>query len=81
MNEHAEIDGTRQTSMLMIPTEEGEISFIKALNSEKITSWQHFEYVLSFILENRFLRIYQQYLQSRSKHSLPVANEALVLHA
>mmetsp|Transcript_21068 Transcript_21068/g.32638 ORF Transcript_21068/g.32638 Transcript_21068/m.32638 type:complete len:99 (-) Transcript_21068:1057-1353(-) len=53
--------------MLMIPSEEGENALIRAIDSEKIENWEQFEYVLSFILENRFLRIYQQFLQSQYK--------------
>lgn len=44
-------------------TEEAELSFIKAIDETKIQNWQHFEYLLSFILENRFLRIYDAYIK------------------
>lgn len=51
--------------MLMLPTEQVELSFIRAIDQQKIESWQHFEYLLSFILENRLLRIYQAYYATR----------------
>jgi len=44
--------------MLMISTEEGEAAFMRALDHTKIENWEHFEYLLSFIIENRLLRIY-----------------------
>lgn len=49
---------------LMISTEEDELSFIRAIDGEKIQDWHHFEYLLSFILENRLLRIYQAYINT-----------------
>lgn len=51
----------------MIASEKGEQVLIKALEDEKIQTWEHFEYILSFIVENRFLRIYQAYLESKYK--------------
>jgi len=44
--------------MMMLGSEQDEQTFINALDHSLIKSWEHFEYVLSFILENRFLRIY-----------------------
>ena len=48
--------------MLMLSGEKEEQMFINALDPKKVKSWDHFEYVLTFIVENRFLRIYQAYL-------------------
>jgi hypothetical protein len=48
--------------MLFIDSEEAELSFIKAIDEAKIQSWLHFEYLLSFILENRFLRIFDAFI-------------------
>ena len=53
--------------MLMIHTEEGEAAFMRALDHTKIENWEHFEYLLSFIIENRLLRIYQAHLQSQQQ--------------
>jgi hypothetical protein len=58
------VQGNGDLHMLMIPTEQGEQEFIRSIDHSKIESWQHFEYLLSFIIENRFLRIYQAHLQS-----------------
>ena len=57
-------DHSGKESMLILGSEDAEQSFVKAINDEKIKSWQQFEYVLSFIIENRFFRIYQAYLQN-----------------
>ena len=51
--------------MLMLPSEQVELSFIRAIEQQNIESWQHFEYLLSFILENRLLQIYQAHHSSR----------------
>lgn len=58
------VESNGDLHMLMIPTEQGEQEFIRSIDHTKIESWQHFEYLLSFIIENRFLRIYQAHLQS-----------------
>lgn len=60
----------KQPVMLMLPTEQVELSFIRAIDQQKIESWQHFEYLLSFILENRLLRIYQVYYSTRTNSKL-----------
>lgn len=44
--------------MMMLPSDESEAAFIRALDASKIETWYHFEYVLSFVLENRFLRVF-----------------------
>ena len=44
--------------LVMLGTEQAEQVFVKAIDSGEIKTWEHFEYVLSFIVENRFLRIY-----------------------
>lgn len=54
----------------MLPTEKVELSFIRAIDQQKIESWEHFEYLLSFILENRLLRIYQSYYSVKEKNVL-----------
>jgi len=36
----------------------------KAINSEDIKTWEEFEFVLGFIIENRLLQLYQTYLNS-----------------
>jgi hypothetical protein len=50
--------------MMMLATEEAEHTFIRSINAKMIKTWDQFEYLLSILLENRFLRIYQAYLIS-----------------
>jgi hypothetical protein len=45
--------------MMMLASDESESAFIRAIDQSKIESWWHFEYLLSFIIENRLLRVYQ----------------------
>lgn len=58
------IQSCKNGMKLMISTEEDELSFIRAIDGDKIEDWHHFEYLLSFILENRLLRIYQAYINT-----------------
>ena len=53
--------------MAMLGSEASEQAFVRSLNPSLIKSWEHFEYVLSFIVENRFLRIYQAYMQNKQE--------------
>ena len=36
----------------------------KAINSSEIKTWEEFEFVLGFIIENRLLQLYQTHLNS-----------------
>lgn len=47
--------------MLFLPTEEAEADLIRVIDQSGIDNWHHFEYLLAFILENRFIRVYQAY--------------------
>ena len=51
-----------------------EAALISALDTKQILSWQDFEYVLSLVIENRILRLYQAHLdrmyQERWKEEL-----------
>lgn len=60
----SDTDHSGRECMLILGSEEAEQAFVKAINDEQIKSWQQFEYVLSYIIENRFFRIYQAYLQN-----------------
>lgn len=51
--------------MLMLDSEHAEQTFIKAIDHSLIQDWEHFEFLLSFIIENRLLRIYLAYEQNR----------------
>lgn len=47
----------------MFKSEQAETTFLKAIDYTKIETWEHFEYVLCFMVENRCLRVYQAYQQ------------------
>ena len=48
---------------MFLADEAAELAFVKAIDQSLIKDWYHFEYLLSFLLENRFIRIYTAYLQ------------------
>lgn len=48
---------------MFLADEAAELAFVKAIDHSLIKDWQHFEYLLSFLLENRFIRIYSAYLR------------------
>jgi hypothetical protein len=41
-----------------------EMTFIKAVDPNKITSWKEFEFLISVLIENRLLRLYQADLEA-----------------
>lgn len=53
--------------MLFLPTEEAEAELIRVIDQSGIEDWHHFEYLLAFVLENRFIRVYQAY---RNHHQM-----------
>ena len=61
---HFPLQGSDPVCMLMLNSEQAEQTFIKAIDHSLITNWEHFEYILSFIIENRLLRIYLAYSQN-----------------
>lgn len=52
-------EGETGGELLLIPDES---MLIKAIDQKQITSWTEFEFVLTVILENRLLRLYQAHL-------------------
>lgn len=51
-----------QPTLMMLKSDQAERTFLRAIDHSKIPSWEHFEYILCFIIENRCLRVYQAYL-------------------
>lgn len=52
----------KEPTLMMVNSDQAEKTFLKAMDYSKISSWEHFEYVLCFLIENRCLRVYQAYL-------------------
>ena len=38
---------------------------IKAIDATKINTWEEFEFVLSIVVENRFMRLFQAHLDAQ----------------
>ena len=60
------IDG----QMMCLPTEESELHFIRSVNQNNISTWEQFEYLLSIIVENRLVRIFQAHLDAQKQREL-----------
>lgn len=55
-------EGDSGGELILIPD---ETMLIKAIDQKQITSWNEFEYVLTVIVENRLLRLYQAHLDQQ----------------
>ena len=60
--EPTSVDNDSRGEFILIP-DEGML--IRAIDQKQITSWAQFEYVLTVIVENRLLRLYQAHLDQQ----------------
>lgn len=59
-------EGDSGGELILIPD---EAMLIKAIDQKQITSWSEFEYVLTVVVENRILRLYQAHLDQQYRLS------------
>lgn len=55
-------EGEIESELVLIPD---EAMLIKSIDQKQITSWADFEYILTVIVENRLLRLYQAHLDQQ----------------
>ena len=53
----------QDASLNFLVDENAELAFVKSINQSLIKDWDHFEFLLCFLVENRFIRIYASFLQ------------------